>query len=228
MTLSEIAARADITPAGARRLLHTLITLGYATQEGRTFCLTPKVLEIGFAYLTSLPLRDIAHNAVEAFMRETGEIGTVTVLDGNAVVYVARAEMPSPVTRRLGVGERLPAHATSSGIILFSSLAPEVLDRLLDKAPFERMTPHTLVDAEPLRHAIIHAKTCGYALASEHLELGICGLAVPILDEKGATVAAFTTSLRLAKHSRDDIVERFLPRLQQAALQISQTLGYRR
>lgn len=227
MTISDIAKRADITPAGARRLLHTLVTLGYAIQTERTFSLRPKVLEIGFAYLASLPLRDIARNAVEEFMKETGEICTVTVLDGDSVVYIARAEMPSPISRRLGVGERLPAHATSSGIMLLSSLTAESLEHVLANTPLERMTDHTLTEREPLLHAIFQTKELGYALACEHLELGICGLAVPILDDKGTTVAALTTSLKLAKHNKDNIVEHFLPRLRQRALQISQALGYR-
>lgn len=227
MTLSEIAARANVTPAGARRLLHTLVTLGYAVQQDRSFSLTPKVMEIGYAYLASLPLRDLARTAVEAFMKDTGEICTASVLDGDAVVYVARAEMPSPVSRRLGIGERLPAHATSSGLVLLGGLDDEMLEAYLSRAPFEPLTEHTLTQCDALRHAVMQARKDRYAIAAEHLELGICGLAVPIFDDRGAIAAALTTSLRLAKHKRPDIVDRFLPRLREGARQISQALGYR-
>ncbi|GAB1576966.1 IclR family transcriptional regulator C-terminal domain-containing protein [Bordetella petrii] len=225
LTLSEVAERAGLTPAGARRLLYTLVELGYARLQGRKFSLTPAVLELGFAYLASLPLRELARDAVEAFMRDVGEICTVSVLDGRDVVYVARAEMPSPLSRRLGVGERLPAHATSSGHVLLGAASAADREAYLAGAPFERLTPHTLTQAEPLRNAMALAARQGYALASEQLELGICGLAVPIEDDRGHVVAALTTSLSLARHERNSIIDRFLPRMRQTAAQISRGLG---
>ncbi|MEI2417622.1 IclR family transcriptional regulator C-terminal domain-containing protein [Orrella sp. JC864] len=225
LTLSAVAERTGLTPAGARRLLHTLVTLGYARNDGRHFSLTPAVLELGYAYLASLPLRDLALPILERFVRDTGEICTVSVLDGRDIVYIARAEMPSPLTRRLGVGERLPAHATSSGHVLLAGAGPTVRDAFLAHAPFERLTAHTLVDADSLRQAIGDAAAQGYALASEQLELGICGLAVPIRDERGQVVAALTTSLNLARHELDAVVEKFLESMRQAAGEISRGLG---
>ncbi|MBV2160451.1 hypothetical protein EUC41_28680 [Achromobacter denitrificans] len=225
LTLSEVAERTGLTPAGARRLLYTLVTLGYARNEERRFSLTPAVLELGYAYLSSLSWRDIARHAVEAFMRDTGEICTVSVLDGDDVVYVARAEMPSPLSRRLGVGERLPTHATSSGHVLLAGASAQEREAFLARAPFERHTQHTLIDAAPLRRAIDDAAAAGYALASEQLELGICGLAVPILDERGRVVAALTTSLNLARHDLGEIPAKFCPKLREAAAQVGQALG---
>jgi len=224
LTLSEVAERAGLTAAGARRLLHTLVALGYARNEGRRFSLTPAVLELGYAYLASLPLRDLAQPIIERFMRETGEICTVSVLDGRDIVYIARAEMPSPLTRRLGVGERLPAHATSSGHVLMAGADSAVREDFLAHAPYERLTAHTLVDADSLREAIAAAAEQGYALAAEQLELGICGLAVPIRDEQGRAAAALTTSVNLARHERDTIVDKFLASMQAAAREISQGL----
>ena len=225
LTLSEVAERANLTPAGARRLLYTLVTLGYARNDERKFSLAPAVLELGYAYLSSLSWRDIARYAVEEFMRETGEICTVSVMDGADVVYVARAEMPSPLSRRLGVGERLPTHATSSGHVLLAGVSVEEREAFIAKAPFARHTQYTLIEAAPLRQAVDDAARTGYALASEHLELGICGLAVPIKDERGRVVAALTTSLNLARHERDEIVGKFLPQLRDTADQISKALA---
>ncbi|MCP1402177.1 IclR family transcriptional regulator C-terminal domain-containing protein [Achromobacter insolitus] len=225
LTLSEVAQRANLTPAGARRLLYTLVTLGYARTEERRFSLAPAVLELGYAYLSSLSWRDIARHAVEEFMRDTGEICTVSVLDGEDVVYVARAEMPSPLSRRLGVGERLPTHATSSGHVLLAGASVQERELFIAKAPFARHTQHTLVEAAELRQAIEDAAKAGYALASEHLELGICGLAVPIKDERGRVVAALTTSLNLARHERAEIVGKFLQKMRGTAEQISVALA---
>lgn len=225
LTLSEVAERTGLTPAGARRLLYTLVTLGYARNDGRRFSLTPAVLELGYAYLTSLSWRDIARHAVEGFMRDTGEICTVSVLDGGDVVYVARAEMPSPLSRRLGVGERLPTHATSSGHVLLAGASEAEREDFLAHAPFERYTQHTLIEAGQLRAAIASAGEAGYALASEQLELGICGLAVPIKDERGRVVAALTTSLNLARHERGEIAGKFCQKLRDTAAQIGQALG---
>lgn len=227
LTLSEVAQRSGLTAAGARRLLHTLITLGYARIEQRKFCLTPAILELGYAYLTSLPLSELARAAVDDYMEKTGEICTVSVLDRHDIVYIARAEMPSPLSRRLGVGERLPAHATSSGQILLSGLDADALGAYLSHAPFERLTQNTIIEARPLKNAILQAGQKGFAIASQQLELGICGLAVPIRDDRNKIVAALTTSLNLARHQENTILPTFLPIMQKTADSISRRLGNR-
>lgn len=225
LTISEVAQRADLTRAGARRLLHTLVTLGYAGASGNRFELKARILELGFAYLSSLSLRELAGPAIEAFVRQTGELCAVSVLEGSEIVYVARAELRSPLTRRVGLGERLPAHATSTGHVLLGSLEPAALEALLATAPFERFTRHTRCEAAELRIAIEKARKNGWALASEELELGVCGLAVPVRNESGAIVAAITLSVNLARHGRKELLAVFLPKLIEAARQISYGLG---
>lgn len=224
LTLSEVAERAAVTPAGARRLLHTLVTLGYARVEGRRFSLTPAVLDIGYSYLNSLTLREVALPYLEQFARERGEICSLSVLDKNDIIYVARAEIRSPSARRLITGERLPAHATSTGHVLLAQLSDQEFEAFLGQAPFERLTEHTLIDAAPLREAVRNARAQGYALANQHYELGVCALAVPVRNREGQLVAALTTSLNLAKHPADGVVADFLPSLQRLADDISQGL----
>ena len=225
LTLSEVAERAGVTPAGARRLLHTLVTLGYARVEGRVFSLTPAVLDIGYAYLSSLSMREIAPRYLEEFATEFGEICTVSVLDRTDVVYVARTELRSPISRRLVSGERLPAHATSSGQILLGHLSDADLQAFMDACPFERMTQHTLTTPDTLRAAAKQAHDQGFAIASEQLEQGICGIAVPMRDRAGNVVAAVTTSLNLARHELDTIAPTFVPRLQKLADEIGRGLA---
>ncbi|MOA37244.1 Pca operon regulatory protein [compost metagenome] len=133
--------------------------------------------------------------------------------------------MRSPISRRLAAGERLPAHATSSGQVLLGCLPATELAGYLKLAPFERLTQWTLTDADQLVQAIAQVSAQGYAMASEQLELGVCGLAVPVKDRSGATVAALTTSLSLAKHQASAIVSTFLPKLQDLAQQIGRGIA---
>ena len=156
---------------------------------------------------------DRPHPYLRILHRETGEVCTLSVLDGTDVVYVVRAEVRSPMARSVGVGERLPAHATSSGHVLLAGAAPDVLERFLSQAPFPAWTPKTRCSREHLLDAIRTAKNQGWSLASEELELGICGLAVPVVDREKSTVGALTISVNLARYSPETILDRFLPGL---------------
>jgi IclR family pca regulon transcriptional regulator len=213
LTLSEVAARADMAPAGARRLLHTLVTLGYARFDNKRFSLTARVLELGSTYLSALSGREEARAIIDNLARETGEVCTLSVLQGTDVVYLVRAELRSPLTRSLGVGERLPTHATSSGHVLLAGLAPDALDAFLDNAPFQRYTPRTRCKRREVLEAAEFARENGWAIASEELELGVCGLAVPVRNLNGETVAALTISVNLARHNESEVRKRLLPRL---------------
>jgi IclR family transcriptional regulator, pca regulon regulatory protein len=217
LTLSEVAERAELTPAGARRLLHTLVTLGYARVNGRTFSLTPAVLDLGYSYLSSLSLRDVARPYLEQFAKEHGEICSLAVLDRADIIYVARAEIRGPSERRVTIGERLPAHATSSGHVLLAALGDKELDDYLAHAPFERVTPNTVVQADRLKEAIRVVREKRFAFSNQQLVLGICGLAVPVRDREGRTVAALATSLNTVKHPPEQVVDRFLPVLKEIA-----------
>lgn len=224
LTLSEVATRAGLSPAAARRLLHTLVALGYARVKGRAFTLTPAVLDLGYSYLSSLSLRDVALPYLEEFAKEHEEICSLSVLDQRDIIYVARSEIRSPSTRRLIIGERLPAHATSAGQIQLAQLSKSDLDAFLDGAPFEQVTPHTLVTKTQLRKAIDLARENGFALANQQVQLGICGLAVPVLDREGRPVGALNTSLNIAKHAPEKIVGTFLPSLTRLAAKICRGL----
>lgn len=219
LTLSEVAERAGVSPAGARRLLHTLVSLGYARVRGRAFELTPAVLDLGYSYLSSLTLRDMALPYLEQFARETGELCSVAVLDRTDIIYVARAEVRSPSERRVTIGERLPAHATSAGHMLLTQLTDAEFDEFLARAPFERLTANTLVDATALKQAVQRAREDGFAFSNQQLVQGLCGLSVPVRDREGRIVATLTTSLNTVKYPADSIVEKFLPTLKALAEQ---------
>jgi len=224
LTLSEVAERAGMTPAGARRLLLTLVELGYAKTKGRVFSLTPAILDLGYSYLSSLSLRDIALPYLEQFAKEHGEICSLSVLDRTDIIYVARAEIRSPSARRLIIGERLPAHATSAGQIQLAHLPASELNEFLANAPFEQLTPYTLTTRKQLLDAIEQARENGFAFANQQLEFGICGLSVPVRDREGRYVGALTTSVNIAKHAPDTVIPSFLPSLRKFSDEICKSL----
>lgn len=223
-TLSEVAERAGLSPAGARRLLHTLVALGYAKNNGRTFSLTPAILDLGYSYLSSLSLREIALPYVEQFAKEHGEVCSLSVSDRTDIMYVARAEIRGPSARRLIIGERLPAHATSAGQVLLAQLPEPELEAFLARAPFEQFTPHTLTTREQLLEAIEAARKSCYAFTDQQLEFGICGLSVPVKDRNDGVVGALTTSVNIAKHEPDSVIPTFLSSLQELASAIGNGL----
>ncbi|OWT56787.1 IclR family transcriptional regulator domain-containing protein [Candidimonas nitroreducens] len=225
LTLSEVAESAGVSPAGARRLLHTLVALGYARHQKRRFSLTPAILDIGYAYLGSLTLREVAIAYLEQFAKQYQEICSLSVLDRTDIVFVARAEISSPSARRIITGERLPAHATSTGHVLLAYAGEDELARYFQHAPFEKLTDNTLTEERQLRGALADARQRGYSLACEEFELGVCGLAVPVVNREEKVVAALTTSLNMAKYKNVDVVQLFLPRLQALAAEIGNGLA---
>ena len=154
MTLSEVAARAGLPPATARRCLNTFEELGYVTRSGRQFILRPKVLEIGAAYLESMDIEQLTRNHLEQMARETGDSAALSVLDGTEIVYVARASVRTLVRLEAHVGSRFPAHATSMGRVLLAGLGGERLQWYFDHARFTALTERTVVDPVKLASVI--------------------------------------------------------------------------
>jgi IclR family transcriptional regulator, pca regulon regulatory protein len=224
LTLSEAARRANLPRAGVRRMLHTLVTLGMARQDGDAFTLTPRVLQLGFSYLSSLSLREIAQPVIETLSREADEVVAISVLDGADVVYITRAEVTSVLRRSLTVGSRIPAFCTSMGRVLLAGLSPESSASTLAHSQRRAWTKFTTTDPARLKREIDKVREQGWSLVVEELEIGAFGIAAPIKDSAGSTVAAINLSTNLARHSPKALVKKFLPRLLKAADQISQHL----
>lgn len=224
LSLSEVARQTGLSRAGVRRLLHTLVVLGFAEQRGDTFALTPRVLQLGFAYLSALSLREMAQPVIEQLSRETDEVVAVSVLDGFDVTYIARAEVTSVLRRGLTVGSRIPAYCTSMGRVLLSALSTDELQTWLENAELRTWTHRTTTDRKKLAVEIAQVRRQGWSVVSEQFELGAAGIAVPILGHDGAIVAALNLSTNLARHSSRELVRDFLPRLQAASARISDRL----
>ena len=222
--LSDISKRTKLPRAGVRRLMHTLIALGFVRQSGDAFTLTPRVLQLGFSYLSSLSLREVAQPVIETLSRETDEVVAISVLDGANVIYVTRAEVTSVLRRGLTIGSRIPAFCTSMGRVLLAGLSPEACDANLNNSERRAWTRMTTTNPGKLSREIDIVRKQGWSFVGEELEIGACGIAVPIRDSNGNTVAAINLSTNLARHSPQDLVKNFLPRLMKAGQQIEQHL----
>ncbi len=223
-TLTEVAQRTGLTRAGARRILLTLESLGYVSSHGRQFSLTARILDLGFAYLSSLPLWNLAEPVMEALVAELKESCSAAVLDGADIVYVLRVPTHKIMSITLGIGSRLPAAATSMGRVLLAELAPEALDALLRQRPLAAHTPRTITDRARFAEELARVRAQGWCLVDQELEEGLVSLAVPIRDRAGRVIAAMNVSGQVLRTSPAAMVERFLPRLREAAGRISQLL----
>jgi IclR family pca regulon transcriptional regulator len=219
MTLTEIAAQTALSRATARRFLHTLVEVGYVRTDGRTFELTPRVLELGYSYLSALSLPQLAQPHLDAFSRETGESSSLSVLDGDDIVYVARAAVRRIMSVSISVGTRFTAYTTSMGRVLLAATDAGL------PATLERPTPRSIATVAELRAELDLVREQGYSLVDQELELGLRSLAVPVRDAAGATVAAINVSVSAGAHSLEELVAELAPRLRATARQIEAELG---
>jgi IclR family transcriptional regulator, pca regulon regulatory protein len=223
LTLSEVANLTGITRATARRILLTLEKLGHVRSDGRMFSPTPRLLTLGWAYLSSLNLSELALPLMETLVEETHESCSAATLDLPDVVYVARVPTRRIMSITLSVGTRLPAHCTSMGRVLLAAMAPDELDRYLTGAKLEAWTERTTTDGERLRAALDETRQRGWALVDQELEIGLRSVAAPI--RRGPdTIAALNVSSAVSRVSLDDLRRRILPPLVTTANTISKAL----
>lgn len=192
MTLSEVAARTDLTRANARRILLTLETLGYVKLDGRLFSLRPSVLEIGFAYLSSLGRLAQAQPMMDALVERMRMPCNLAMLDGADIIYVLRASTayhPAPPIP-VNVGRRFPAFATPMGRVLLGGLPEDRLDSFLRDTPFPRLTERTIVDPARLRRVIEADRQRGWSCVAAEQMAGVASIGVPVRDGAGLVVAA--------------------------------------
>jgi len=222
LTLSEVAEQTQLTRAAARRLLLTLVELGYAEQTDRHFNLTPRVLLLGQAYLRSSALPELATQFLERVSKELGESSSLAVLDGTEIVYVARNQTKRIMTTDLAVGARLPAASTSMGRVLLAFDARG--DESLAKATLKKHTERTIVSKNKLRSILSETRAKGFALVDQELEEGLRSIAVPIKGGNGRVVAAMNVSGQANRVTIDQMKRSFLPALLRAAADLGALL----
>ena len=221
MTLSEVARRTDVSRATARRILLTLEGLGFVRSDGRQFALSPRVLSLGWAYLSSLNLWEIARPFMQELSAEVHETCSACTLDLPDIVFVARVPSKRILMMSLGVGSRLSAYATAMGRVLLASLPDEEVAAHLSVAPLEPLTHRTTTDSERLRAIVGAVREQGFALVDEELELGLRSLSVPLRTMDGRTLAALNLCSATARVSVEEMHARHLPAMQRTAAAIS-------
>lgn len=223
MTLSEVAARTDMDRAKARRFLLTLHALGFVKRRGRQFELTPRVLQLGYAYQASNQYRSVIQQYLEDITAELGESSSLAVLDGDEVVYVVRsAARHRLMAITLSVGTRLPAAYTSMGRVLLAQLPEEAFAAFLERVPLERHTDTSLTDREALRGEIEKVRRQGYAIVDQELDLGLRSVAVPVFSGIGELLGALNISTNAARVDMETLLTTYLPRLQAVADKVRQ------
>lgn len=216
-TLAEVAEGVELPRTAVRRFLLTLIELSFVRTDGKRYWLTPRVLRLGLSYLSTLPYWRDAQPALEELGARMEQSCALSVLDGEEIVYVQRQHARRILPMSPSLGSRLPAHAVSMGRALLAGLADDELDKYLAEARLQRLTPATVIDPQRLREAVLAVRQQGWAWVDGELDESICGLAVPVRDRTGATIAALNVSLTSGEFTQQQAVERFLPQLRVAA-----------
>ncbi len=224
MTLSEVAAKCGMTRAMARRLLWTLEKLGYVENAGRLFYLKPKILELGYAYLSSQRLIAAAQPVLEQLAQRVQESCSMSVMDGLDIVYVLRIPTKRIMKISLGVGTRLPAWATSMGRVLLGNCTEAELDNYFAQITPEALTDYTVTDKKKLKHIVQETKKQGWSTVNQELELGLCSAAVPILNAQGKIVAAINIGTPSTSSAMDTLTGQYLPALLAAAADIMRAM----
>ncbi len=225
LTLSEVARATGLTRAAARRFLLTLVHLGYVRAEGREFSLRPRVLELGYAYLSGLSMTEVVQPHLEALVSTVNESSSVSVLDGDDIVYVSRVPTKRIMAVVIAVGTRFPAYATSMGRVLLAALPPAELEDYLRRVELVPFTRHTLTDPDDLRAALQEVRGRGYALVDQELEEGLRSAAAPLRNPDGSVAAAINVSVHVSRATMEELERQFVPALLETAAQIEHDLG---
>ncbi|MBW1215098.1 IclR family transcriptional regulator domain-containing protein [Pantoea allii] len=222
MSVSQISQRTGIPRAAVRRCLYTLSKLGFVyAEDGKNFELRPRVLSLGHNWLGATPLASASQPVLRQLSQTLNESCSMAVLDGDDILYIARASASRIMTIDLHIGSRLPASTTSMGRVLLSGLASEPLNDYLARLTQLRYTSHTLVSSSALREELARVRQQGYAINDQELEIGLRSLAVPLSAPDGRIVAALNVGVHAGQVSADMLRQHHLPLLQEAAREIS-------
>ena len=212
LSLSDVARATGLTRAAARRFLLTLVDLGHVRQDGKLFRLTPRVLTLGYAYLSSLSLPGIAEPHLERLVREVHESSSMSVLDGHDIVYVARVPDLADHDRRDQRGHPVPGVRHLDG----TGAAGRPRRRGPRGAPRRRSTSSSSPSTRSAPRATCargsgETRAQGYALVDQELEHGLRSIAAPVRNRHGNVVAAVNVSSHVSRVTRDQARDELLP-----------------
>ena len=222
LSIPEISELTGFSRAAVRRCLYTLAKLGYVSPGPRTFDLEPKVLELGHAYLSSTPLVPAAQPILDRLCEQVRESCSVSILDGNDILYVARSSTTVRILSvDLGVGSRLPAYCTSMGRVLLAFQTEHRLQEYFAQAKFTACTKHTITSRAKLMDELTEVRKKGYAIVDQELEIGLRSISVPVRAKGNSVIAAMNVGTQAARVSIEELQERIHPQLHRAAHHLS-------
>jgi IclR family pca regulon transcriptional regulator len=225
MTLSEVAKVNDLSRAAARRHLHTLRHLGYVAQIGDKFQLSPKILDIGHSFLSSLSFAEVLSPFMNDLSHKLNRPCSAAILDGHEIVYVSHIGRTEIISINLTVGSRLPAYATSIGQVLLGGLSDEALQEFLEEGDFPRLTSYTITDKDELRNAVIKAREDGYALVDQQFEIGLRSVSVPVRGHTGEIVCAISVSRFNENISPEESTRMYLPTMLETTAKLNSVIA---
>jgi IclR family transcriptional regulator, pca regulon regulatory protein len=224
LTLADVARRTGLSRAAARRFLLTLVDLQYVRLDAGRYSLTPRVLELGFAYVASLTLPEVAEPHLEQLASSLGEFPALSVLDRHDIVCVARVPVSRLMTVAINVGTRLPAYATATGRVLLAALDDDALERYLASAELRPLAVRTITDPDALRADLERVRMTGYSIVDQELERGLRSVAAPIRGRRGQVVAAVNLAVHESRRTLRSLRDQLLPPLLSTAARIEADL----
>lgn len=223
MTLTEVAKVTNLSRAAARRFLLTYTHLGYVKMDGKLFELTPKVLNLGYNYLSSLDIKEIANPFLVQLAKTVNETCSVVTISGTDVIILVRQQISRIMTISVGIGSRLPAHVTAVGRVILA-MNEDLQTQLLDTFDYRHYTINTITNKTHLQAELERVKQQGWAMIDQELEAGVRAIAAPIYSKDGSVKYAMHISTHTNRVSKEEMISRFLPHLQEACWGVSEAL----
>lgn len=224
LTLAEVAEKTDLTRPTARRFLLTLESLGYVRGDGKRFWLAPKTLDLGYAYLSSMSISDIAQTSMQHVVELLNESCSMAVLDRWEIVYVARVPPKHLMGLQINLGTRMPIYCNSIGRVMLADMEPEKLAQYFAETTRPKLTSSTVIEEAPLREILEDVRRLGYALIDQEVEEGLRAIAVPIRAKSGKVVAGVSVGAHTGRASKRDMIEKILPSLKACGQEIEDLL----
>ena len=224
MSPANVAAKTGLTRATARRILLTLATLGYVASDGKWFRLSPKILDLGFSYLTSMQVSQVIQPVINGASKKVGETCAISVVEGEDIVSIAHSSFDRFAQVTFYPGTHMPVCASAAGRAILAHRHAEKIDVFLKNVKLKRHTPNTMTSKANLRKELEKIKRQGYARVDGELEIGLYTVAAPVFNDAEIPIAAVTFGGNVARINDQNIEKKFLPELFNIAKRIGQLL----
>ena len=229
LTVSQVAQLADLDASSAQRCTHTLETLGMLKRvpETKAYALSPNALSFGQRYLSSVPLMEHAVPYAVDLNRKFEEMTSLSVLEGNSVIFILRLPGRQFLNAHITIGFHLPAFCTAPGLAILSRSPESMVEVVLKSSDQRKFTDETQTDPKAIRKRIKHIQEAGSVVTSEEYLIGDVSVAAPILGENGQALAAINVAMPTARWSKEQVEQNVAPAVRKTAAIVSHRFGYR-